>query len=189
MSRQNPFDWGLPSLSFTNFAGLQDANPQLLRNQTYTFSDNVVWTHGKHTWRWGGDFRRVQLNTETSSNARGSFIFSGSIRRRLIGSGSQQCRHGLRLCRFPAGIAADNLRAVRAGQLPFPRQLLGSVRAGRVESSRKSDPESWRSLRIRFALHRRNNRIANLDLSPGVLNPHLGAPAVAAWSARTSWAL
>ena len=67
----NPFDWGLPNLSFTNFASLQDINPQLLRNQTYTFSDNVIWTHGKHTWRWGGDFRRIQLNTETSSNARG----------------------------------------------------------------------------------------------------------------------
>lgn len=74
---QNPFDWGLPGLSFSNFAGLQDVNPQLLRNQTYTFSDNVVWTHGKQSWRWGADFRRVQLNTETSSNARGSFVFSG----------------------------------------------------------------------------------------------------------------
>jgi hypothetical protein len=73
----NPFDWGLPNLSFTNFASLQDINPQLLRNQTYTFSDNVIWTHGKHSWRWGGDFRRIQLNTETSGNARGSFIFTG----------------------------------------------------------------------------------------------------------------
>ena len=73
----NPFDWGLPSLSFSDFTSLQDTNPQLLRNQTYTFTDSIVWTHGKHTWRWGVDFRRIQLNTETSSNARGSFIFSG----------------------------------------------------------------------------------------------------------------
>ena len=73
----------MPNLSFTNFAGLQDTNPQLLRNQTYTFSDNVVWTHGKHTWRWGGDFRRIQLNTEASSNARGSFIFTGHTTRAM----------------------------------------------------------------------------------------------------------
>ena len=73
----NPFDWGLPNLSFKDFTGLQDVTPQLLRNQTFTFSDSVVYTHGKHTWRWGGDFRRIQLNTETSGNARGSFVFTG----------------------------------------------------------------------------------------------------------------
>jgi trimeric autotransporter adhesin len=38
----------------------------------------VIWNHGKHTWRWGGDFRRVQVNTETASNPRGSFVFTGT---------------------------------------------------------------------------------------------------------------
>ena len=74
---QNPFDWGLPNLSFTNFGSLTDTNPQLLRNQTWTFSDNMIWNHGKHTLRWGGDFRRIELNTEASNNARGTFIFTG----------------------------------------------------------------------------------------------------------------
>jgi len=73
----NPFDWGLPNLAFTNFGGLNDTNPQLLRNQTWTFSDNMIYNHGKHTWRWGGDFRRIQINTETDSNARGTFTFTG----------------------------------------------------------------------------------------------------------------
>jgi hypothetical protein len=73
----NPFDWGLPNLSFTNFGSLNDTNPQLLRNQTWTFSDNMIYNHGKHTWRWGGDFRRIQINTETDSNARGTFTFTG----------------------------------------------------------------------------------------------------------------
>jgi trimeric autotransporter adhesin len=74
----NPFDWGLPNLSFSSVQSLQEVNPQLIRNQTYTISDYIVWVHGKHTWRWGGDYRRVQLNTETSGNARGSFILSGT---------------------------------------------------------------------------------------------------------------
>jgi hypothetical protein len=73
----NPFDWGLPNLSFTNFGSLTDTNPQLLRNQTLTFSDNMILNRGKHTLRWGGDFRRIQVNTETDSNARGTFIFTG----------------------------------------------------------------------------------------------------------------
>ncbi|HEV2491205.1 MAG TPA: TonB-dependent receptor [Candidatus Acidoferrales bacterium] len=74
----SPFDWGVPNLSFTTFAGVQDANPLLDRNQTFTFSDSMILTHGKHTLRWGGDFRRIQINTETSSDPRGSFTFAGS---------------------------------------------------------------------------------------------------------------
>ena len=73
----NPFDWGLPNLSFTHFGSLNDTNPQLLRNQTWTFSDSLIYRRGKHTWRWGGDFRRIQVNTETDSNARGTFTFTG----------------------------------------------------------------------------------------------------------------
>src|SRR5579885_1814449 len=74
---QNPFDWGLPNLSFTNFTGLRDTNPQLRRDQTYSFSDFVVWSRNRHTFRLGGDFRRIQLNPETDSNARGTFVFTG----------------------------------------------------------------------------------------------------------------
>ena len=73
----NPFDWGLPNLSFTHFGSLNDTNPQLLRNQTWTFSDSLIYRRGKHTWRWGGDFRRIQVNTQTDSNARGTFTFTG----------------------------------------------------------------------------------------------------------------
>ena len=73
----NPFDWGLPNLSFTHFGSLNDINSQLLRNQTWTFSDNLIYRRGKHTWRWGGDFRRIEVNPETDSNARGTFTFTG----------------------------------------------------------------------------------------------------------------
>jgi hypothetical protein len=73
----NPFDFGLPNLSFTHFGSLNDINSQLLRNQTWTFSDNMIYRRGKHTWRWGGDFRRIEINPETDSNARGTFTFTG----------------------------------------------------------------------------------------------------------------
>ncbi len=72
----NPFDFGIPNLSFTGFSSLNDINPLLRRDQTFTVSDTMIWSHGKHTWRWGGDFRRIQLNTETASNPRGSFTFT-----------------------------------------------------------------------------------------------------------------
>ena len=81
---QNPFAWGLPNLSFTHYGGINDTLPVNDRNQTWTFSDNMIWNHGKHTVRWGGDFRRIQLNTQTDSNPRGSFVFTGALTSQFV---------------------------------------------------------------------------------------------------------
>ena len=75
---QNPFDWGLPGLSFTNYTGLNDIHPSLRINQTTTFNDTMLWIHGKHSWRWGGDYRWIENNNKTDSNGRGTFTFTGA---------------------------------------------------------------------------------------------------------------
>ena len=67
---QDPLNWGIPNLSFTNFGSINDVNPVKDRNQTITFTDQMIETRGKHTLRWGGDFRLIQINTETSSDPR-----------------------------------------------------------------------------------------------------------------------
>jgi hypothetical protein len=74
---QNPLDYGVPTISLTHYTGLRDVTPALRRDQTWTFSEGVNYTRGKMTWRFGGDFRRIQLNPRTSQNARGQFTFTG----------------------------------------------------------------------------------------------------------------
>jgi hypothetical protein len=74
---QDPRDWGLPMISFTNFSGLNDAIPSLVRNQTFRAVDSLLITRGKHSLRMGGELRRVELNTLTDPDARGTFTFSG----------------------------------------------------------------------------------------------------------------
>ena len=39
----NPFDYGLPSINFTNFTGLSDPNFSLARSQTYRYVDSLRW--------------------------------------------------------------------------------------------------------------------------------------------------
>jgi hypothetical protein len=73
----NPFDWGLPQITFTNFTGLNDVLPSLTRNQTWRWVDFVILNAGNHNLRFGGELRRVQLNTLTDPDARGTFTFSG----------------------------------------------------------------------------------------------------------------
>lgn len=181
---QNPFDWGLPNLSFADVASLQDVSPQLLRNQTYTFSDNVVWTHGKHSWRWGGDFRRVQINTETSSNARGSFVFSGYNTSELVpgqpGLPPQQVPGtGYDFADFLLGLPQQT--SVQYGQDNY--HFHGNYWDLYAQDEWKVRGTLTLDLGVRYEyvspLAEENNRIANLDLAPGVLNPALGTPAVA----------
>jgi len=165
----NPFDWGLPSLSFTNFASLQDTTPSLVRPQTYTFSDNVIWNHGKHAWRWGGDFRRVQVNTDTDSNPRGAFVFTGTNTAQFIG-GKQVTGTGYDFADFLLGLPQQT--SVQFGESEYFRGNYWDLYA---QDEWKMRANLTLNLGVRYEyvspLTEINNRIVNLDLSPGVLNP------------------
>ena len=73
----NPFDYGVPSIGFTNFGGISDTQPSLNRPQTLRTNDTLIWSHSKHNIHMGGELRRVQQNSETDPNARGTFSFTG----------------------------------------------------------------------------------------------------------------
>jgi len=74
---QDPIDWGLPLTLFTNYTGLNDVIPSLTRNQTLRLLDSILWNRGKHNVRFGGEVRRVQINTSIDPDARGTFDFTG----------------------------------------------------------------------------------------------------------------
>ena len=164
----NPFDWGLPNLSFTDIANLQDTTPQLNRSQTYTFSDNVIWNHGKHTWRWGGDFRRVQVNTETDSNPRGSFVFTGLNTAQFDSSGNRMTGTGYDFADFLLGLPQQTSEQFGVGN-----HFRGNYWDLYAQDEWKMRANLTLNLGVRYEyvspLTEINNRIANLDLSPGVL--------------------
>ncbi len=174
----NPFDWGLPSLSFTNFGGLQDVNPALLRDQTFTYSDNMIWTHGKHTWRWGGDFRRIQVNTETDSNARGSFIFTGLNTSQIL-NGQPVAGTGFDFADFLLGLPQQT--SAQFGENNY--HFRGNSWDLFAQDEWKMRGNLTLNLGVRYEYvspyTEINNRIVNLDLSPGVLSLSGGTPVVA----------
>jgi hypothetical protein len=173
----NPFDWGLPSLSFTNFGGLQDVNPALLRDQTFTYSDNMIWTHGKQSWRWGGDFRRIQVNTETDSNARGSFIFTGLNTSQIL-NGQPVAGTGFDFADFLLGLPQQT--SAQFGQNNY--HFRGNSWDLYAQDEWKIRSNLTLNLGVRYEYvspyTEINNRIVNLDLSPGVLSLSGGTPAV-----------
>jgi len=174
----NPFDWGLPRLSFSNFASLQDVNPQLLRNQSYTIADHLIWSHGKHSVRWGLDYRRIQWNTETSSNARGSFIFTGANTAQFAG-GQAIPGTGFDFADFLLGLPQQT--SVQFGQNNY--HFHGNYWDLFAQDEWKLRSNVTLNFGVRYEyvspLTEENNLIANLDLSPGVLDQGAGMPAVA----------
>jgi hypothetical protein len=74
---ENPFYFGVPSVSITGLNGLSDATPNNTINQTISFSDFVAYRKGKHNFRVGFDFRRIHADSIGGTNVLGSFTFSG----------------------------------------------------------------------------------------------------------------
>jgi hypothetical protein len=52
--------------------------PSTRRDTTWGFVDNLSWTHGKHSYKFGGDFRFIQNRVSQGGFARGT-IASGNI--------------------------------------------------------------------------------------------------------------
>jgi trimeric autotransporter adhesin len=74
---QDPFDWGVPSLSFSSVSGLTDLTPSRRSDRTVSVSDTLVKMWGRHSVRFGGDFRDAHLDSRTDQTPRGAFVFTG----------------------------------------------------------------------------------------------------------------
>ncbi len=163
----DPFDFGLPGLSFTSFGGLSDPTPRRELDQTYTISDTIAWNRAKHNWRFGGDYRRILQSFRSARNANGSFVFTG----------------------FATGEYASAVtRAAPNTGYDFADFLLGLPQQTSLQSGTDSYDfransydvflqDDWR-VRANFSLNlglryeyngpytEARNRIANLDVSP-----------------------
>jgi hypothetical protein len=83
----NPLTFGIPAINFTSLSGLNDPLPSLVRNQTFRLGDSLKWVHGKHTMTFGGEVRRIQLNSESNPQPRGLFNFTGVLTSQLTATG------------------------------------------------------------------------------------------------------
>ena len=174
-----PFDWGLPNLSFSNFSSLQDTNPLLRRNQTIAFSDNMIWNHHQHTWRWGGDFRRIGLNNRTDGNPRGSFVFSNFNTSQVDPAGQPVPGTGFDFADFLLGMPQQTsvqYGALQQGQDNY--HFRGNSWDLYAQDEWKIRGNLTLNLGLRYEYispyAEIDDRLANLDLTPAVLLPPPG---------------
>lgn len=73
----SPLNYGLPNVTLSTITGLNQQQPDDSLTQTIAVSEVVAWMHGKHNFRFGGDYRRVHRDFLAGANATGSFTFTG----------------------------------------------------------------------------------------------------------------
>jgi hypothetical protein len=83
----DPLTFGIPEIGFSSLSALNDPLPSLVRNQTFRLGDSLKWVHGKHTMTFGGEVRRIQLNSESNPQPRGLFNFTGVMTSQLTATG------------------------------------------------------------------------------------------------------
>jgi hypothetical protein len=75
----NPRDTGLTQLVVSGFSTLGDEinNPQANTTNIYQLVDNASYARGRHLWKFGIDFRRLQQNAFADVQSRGLIEFVG----------------------------------------------------------------------------------------------------------------
>ncbi|MDX2179964.1 MAG: TonB-dependent receptor [Bryobacteraceae bacterium] len=76
---QDPLFWGIPVFQITNYSAIGECNdcPFVNHNTTFQFTDNFSWTIGKHSLKFGGEFRRLRYNQIGAVVPRGRFSWNG----------------------------------------------------------------------------------------------------------------
>jgi hypothetical protein len=67
-----------PQLKITGFDPVGETPPEGRNDITGQIADNVSWVKGKHQLKFGGEFRKIQLNEFYHRHAQGTFSFNGT---------------------------------------------------------------------------------------------------------------
>ena len=173
----SPMDFGIPALSLSSFSGPNDPIPSLVRNQTLRFLDSITNTRNKHTLKFGGEVRRIELNSQSSPVPRGDFIFTGLMTVQLDATGQP----------LPGNSPANDLADFLLG-LPYnTRVQFGPNLYFRSWGFIAYAQDDWRvNKRFTFLYGLRyeavtppvelNNQIANLDLNATITAANVVTP-------------
>jgi hypothetical protein len=166
---QDPADWGLPSLSFVNFTGLNDRTPTNTDNWTYRASDTFRWNRRNHNFSFGADITRTINDVHsTVGNPRGQFIFNGQATG-LFDTTSLMTGTGLDFADFLLGLPQQTTLNYGANGHKF----LSIQYNGFFQDDWRVRSNLTLNLGVRYEYAspytEANNRLVNLDVAPGFL--------------------
>jgi hypothetical protein len=163
---QDPRNWGPPTLSFTNYGSLSDGTASLMRNQTSSAGDSLIWVKGVHNITIGMDYRRQQFNRESDSNGRGAFTFTGLTTSNVV-NGVAGLGTGFDFADFLLGLPDTSSLRYGNGDLYFRSQYWDAYVTDDWHASTKLTLNFGLRWDYGTPINEVFNRMVNLSVTPG----------------------
>ncbi len=162
----NPVNFGPPTVNFTNFGALSDGSPVLTRNQGQSGSDSVIWSRGNHTFTFGAQFTRNDLNNLTDQNGRGTLNFTGFATSQFTANGNPAPNTGFDFADFLLGYAQSS--SIRYGDTSTYFRQNQWAGFGQDEWKVNANLTLLMGLRYEYfaPFTEKYGRLANLDIAP-----------------------
>ena len=139
-----PVSWGVPMASFAGdgFVAIGDVQdgPYFIDDNTLQVVDNLAWTHGKHSFRFGFEYNRQNFNQQGNQFSRGQFAFQPNATQSPSKTG------GDAFAEFLLGDLWNSIVAVALAQAEFQR----NVEAVFFDDTWKVTPKLTLSLGLRW---------------------------------------
>ena len=167
-----PNSTGLPNVDVAGFTSLGDSQwlPEHVYENIFQVADTVTWIRGKHTLKFGADFRRQQRNFFQLSSPRGYFVFGGGYTNDL-----STANGGNGLADLLLGIPVTTEEDFLAGLYPTRYWDLAEF----VQDDIHLRPSLTINLGLRYEVASpANGRVGNFDLSKGFVVTSYGTNAV-----------
>jgi hypothetical protein len=158
----DPFDWGVPQLSFSSLTSLRDVTPS--RRNDSRLSLGYSWSRPftKHMLRLGADVRYDTTRSQTDSNANGAFVFTGLY---ASGGGPVARGAGLDLADFLLGVPQQASLQYGPGNV----RLTGKSLSLYVQDDWRKSSNLTFNLGVRYELLwpyvEQDGRMVNLDVN------------------------
>ena len=160
---------GMPNIMVAGYSplGNQDWFPENLKENNYQLKDNFTWTHGRHSFKTGGDVIRRQHGFYQTQNPRGDFSFDQLFTSDVSYQGSNNPNPGSALASFLIGNPSYSFRDGLGGSFGMS---WWEISAYFMDDFRVS-PKLTLNLGLRYDIFtpmvEQHNRIANCDFATG----------------------
>ena len=118
--------WGVPAIGLANNLtsfGNSTNGPYTINNRYYQGVDNFSWIRGKHSFRFGGEYRHDQFPSFGNEFTRGSFSYTGVYTSdpgsSTVAAGANKAEPGYSGADFLLGATSPEVMAVSAAQTDF----------------------------------------------------------------------
>ncbi len=164
---RDPVNYGPPNLDFTNYGGLTDGNFSLMRNQSSSVGDDIMWIKGNHNFKFGAEFRRNQINKRSDANGRGAYTFSGNATAAYDADGNVISKTGFDLADFLLGYPESG--TIQYGN--SSQYFRASTIAGFAMDDWRVNSKLTVNLGVRYEFtqpfREKYDHMANFDVAPG----------------------